>query len=80
MPAAINETEIVRVKEGYSHWLFDGNCLCQRLYLSFTPILCVMTIFATLFSSLLKFDHCVLSGWEGTKQILVTRTRFLKKI
>jgi hypothetical protein len=30
-------------------------------------------------SSVLKFDHCVLSGREGTKQILVIRTRFLKK-
>lgn len=49
MPATVNESGIVRVKEGYSHWLFHGNCLCQRLYLSFTPNLSVMTIFPTLF-------------------------------
>ena len=46
MPA---ESEIVRVKEGYSHWLFHGNCFCQRLYHSFIPNLSVMTIFLILF-------------------------------
>jgi len=45
MPATVSESEIVRVKESYSHWLFHGNCFCQRLYLSFTPNLSVMGSF-----------------------------------
>lgn len=35
--------------------------------------------FSYTLSSVLKFDHYVLSGQEDTKQILIIRTRFLKK-